>query len=246
MSTYTYSHDYILSDPNVKTKQDLIDLLQHRHFRSYVHVSALACAIAYEMEANYLFDFEELNYISLAGQAGLFHDIGKLGFKEEIPFSIIFDDQMWKEMKKHPQGGAEILQKIGAEQMLIDAACYHHCDYDGLGGYPSDFKRGEQLSVYARIVKLADSLDAAMDTSRLYKKAVQPRALFAHFVTCPPLFYDPKTIYAFRYVHERVLAKCGGSHPTAKQYINTLIQVYELPKQNIDDVLPSLYEACAN
>lgn len=111
--------------------------------------------------------------------SALLHDIGKIG----IDINIInkngkLNDQEFNEIKKHPTYGAEILQKMyngdnkyieDEFEMISDIASSHHERYDG-GGYPQG-KAGEEITLEARIICVADALDA-MTSDRSYRKGM--------------------------------------------------------------------------
>jgi len=101
--------------------------------------------------------------------AGYLHDIGKLIVERDIinaPYRINAKES--KELNQHPAAGYEILEPIHhpyADLPLM--ARHHHERLDG-NGYPDGLK-GDQISLGARIVTLADSFDA-MTTDRPYQK----------------------------------------------------------------------------
>lgn len=111
--------------------------------------------------------------------AALLHDIGKMG----VDINIInkegkLTDEEYNEIKKHPEYGVEILEKIykvnnqnqdDEFKMICDIANSHHERYDGRG-YPKGLK-GEEITLEARIIGAADALDA-MTSDRSYRKGM--------------------------------------------------------------------------
>ena len=77
-------------------------------------------------------------------------------------------------MKMHTVKGAQLLEKIpqlrenGAYQYAYDIARHHHERWDG-NGYP-DGLRGDEITIWAQIVSLADVYDA-LRCKRVYKEA---------------------------------------------------------------------------
>jgi len=68
-------------------------------------------------------------------QAGLLHDIGKIGISDRIlksPEKYTRAD--WEEMKQHVYIGATLLKSLGFAEVIVKAAQYHHERFDG-GGY---------------------------------------------------------------------------------------------------------------
>ena len=98
----------------------------------------------------------------------LLHDIGKIG----VPDSILNKPaQLSKEefeiIKKHPVIGSDILKDIHMIKNVAEGALYHHECYDG-SGYPFGLK-GEEIPLCARIIGIADAVDA-MTTNRIYRR----------------------------------------------------------------------------
>jgi putative nucleotidyltransferase with HDIG domain len=100
-------------------------------------------------------------------QAGLLHDLGKIGIPEGVlrkpgPLS----DEEWVLMRRHPIVGAQIVAPLEffAEGAVI--VRHHHERHDG-SGYP-DGLRGELIPLGARIVAVADVYDA-LTSDRAYR-----------------------------------------------------------------------------
>lgn len=109
------------------------------------------------------------NTIQLVRTGGLLHDIGKVG----VPDSILlkpdsYNEQEYTAMKAHPGMGDQLLKPI---DMLVEErriVRHHHERWDGKG-YP-DGLAGEEIPLPARIVGIADAIDA-MTTHRVYRQA---------------------------------------------------------------------------
>ncbi|MGA2363307.1 MAG: HD domain-containing phosphohydrolase [Candidatus Aminicenantales bacterium] len=126
-------------------------------------VSDLAVALAKEIGLS----GQELEDIEIAC---LFHDVGKI----KIPDSILhkkgwLDSAEWKEMQRHPEYGAEILDKAPSLRRFVPAVRHHHEWYDG-SGYPDGLTR-EKIPRAAAIISLADAYDA-MTSDRPYRTAM--------------------------------------------------------------------------
>jgi hypothetical protein len=101
--------------------------------------------------------------------AGYLHDIGKLIVDRDIinaPYRINAKES--KELNQHPAAGYRILEPIHHPYADIPLMARHHHERLDGAGYPDGLK-GDQISVGARIVTLADSFDA-MTTDRPYRK----------------------------------------------------------------------------
>ena len=103
-------------------------------------------------------------------QAALFHDIGKIGVPDAV---LLKDGELtqgdWTIMRTHPEAGAQIIERLGFLDEVVPAIRYHHERPDGRG-YP-DGLIGAEIPVAARIIHVADALDA-MTTDRVYRSAL--------------------------------------------------------------------------
>jgi HD-GYP domain-containing protein (c-di-GMP phosphodiesterase class II) len=103
----------------------------------------------------------------IIAQAGLLHDLGKIGIPERVlrkpgPLS----EEEWAVMRRHPVVGAQIVAPL---EFFADGAVivrHHHERHDG-SGYP-DGLRGELIPLGARIVAVADVYDA-LTSDRPYR-----------------------------------------------------------------------------
>ncbi|HEX9307117.1 MAG TPA: HD domain-containing phosphohydrolase, partial [Anaeromyxobacter sp.] len=108
------------------------------------------------------------------GRGALLHDIGKIG----VPDAILLkpgklDDTEWREMKRHPQIGYDILRSIDFLKTSAEMVLSHQERFDG-GGYPRGLA-GEQIPIAARIFAIADTYDA-MTNHRPYRRALSAEA----------------------------------------------------------------------
>ena len=109
-------------------------------------------------------------------KAAPMHDIGKIGVDDFIlrkPGN--FTDEEYNMMKSHSAKGAAMLGTVLSEvddedfvNIAINVAHYHHERWDGKG-YPKGLS-GEEIPIEARIMALADVLDALL-SKRYYKEA---------------------------------------------------------------------------
>lgn len=102
-------------------------------------------------------------------QAARLHDIGKLGLADAIlrkPAALTKEE--FSSVRYHPEAGAQLLESIPGLRTLASAVRHHHERYDGTG-YPKGL-RGEHIPLSARIIAVADALDA-LTTERPYRSA---------------------------------------------------------------------------
>ncbi len=107
--------------------------------------------------------------IDLLKQAGLLHDIGKIGIKDDIllkPGKLTPDE--FEHIKLHPIKGEEIVRVLPFLKKAARLIRHHHERCDGLG-YPDRIK-GQDIDIGARILAVADVFDA-LTTDRPYRKA---------------------------------------------------------------------------
>jgi two-component system, response regulator RpfG len=137
------------------------------------------------------FNEEEAEIIELSAPL---HDIGKIGIPDHI---LLKTGPLTEEektiMRKHPIIGYEILQNSPSKylQMGGEIALAHHERFDGLG-YPYQLK-GNQIPLAARIVAIADVIDA-LTTKRPYKQAWSMDEAFNFIVSESSKHFDPDLI----------------------------------------------------
>ena len=117
-------------------------------------------------------DEEEIEQIALAS---IMHDVGKIAIPDAIlnkPGRLTAEE--FEIMKTHTIQGAHLLERIpqlrenGAYHYAYDIARHHHERWDGRG-YPDGLK-GDEISIWAQVVSLADVYDA-LSSKRVYKDA---------------------------------------------------------------------------
>ena len=109
-------------------------------------------------------DKERLDNLEIAG---FIHDIGKVGVPETIlnkPDKLSADE--YDVMKRHSVMGENICKPLNCLQSCLDPIRHHHEKMDG-SGYPDGLK-GEQLTIEARIIAVADIFDA-LHSDRPYR-----------------------------------------------------------------------------
>ena len=134
-------------------------------------VSEYALAIARELKLS----AEHLDNIK---RAALLHDVGKI-YEEFAPLlrkeGKLTPEEMMI-MRTHVVRSAQLVATAGKLRGAVEAMIkHHHENFDGTG-YPEGLA-GDQIPVGARIIMVADTIDA-MTTDRPYRKAMGlPRAI---------------------------------------------------------------------
>jgi HD-GYP domain-containing protein (c-di-GMP phosphodiesterase class II) len=109
--------------------------------------------------------------VYLAGLGGFLHDIGKIS----IPDQILgkrghLTEPEYAVVKTHPGIGAVLIQEHPLGDLALAAVHQHHEWVDG-NGYPQGLQ-GEQISIVARIVSIADAFDA-LTSARPYRRETE-------------------------------------------------------------------------
>jgi PAS domain S-box-containing protein len=126
--------------------------------------------------------------------AGVLHDIGKMA----VPVEILVKPGRLSDMEMsliqiHPQAGYEILKGIEFPWPVALAALQHHERMDG-SGYPQKL-RGKEISLEARILAVADVVDA-MTHHRPYRPAFSQRDAVEEIKKGRGRIYDKQVVDA--------------------------------------------------
>jgi putative nucleotidyltransferase with HDIG domain/PAS domain S-box-containing protein len=181
----------------VRTLSAAID--SKSHWTSGHSERVVACALTIGKEMG--LDEKGMNNLEIAG---LLHDIGKMGTYELIINKLEgFTEEELKIIRQHPVKGAEILSPIRQLKDIIPAVRHHHEFYNG-SGYPDGLK-GEEIPLLARIVGVADSVDA-MGSDRPYRKGKTRDDIAEELRQYSGTQFDPKVVDAFlRNMHKPAL-----------------------------------------
>ena len=112
--------------------------------------------------------------VFLSGLGGFLHDIGKVAIPDEILGKRgELTDPQYEVVKTHPGIGTVLLQEHPLGELALAAVHQHHEWING-SGYPQRLA-GDQISLIARIVSIADAFDALTST-RPYRRETTPAA----------------------------------------------------------------------
>lgn len=157
-------------------------------------VGLLGCRSAAEVQARR----EEL--CQTAYECGLYHDLGKCAVLMYIDNNArrLLDEEFFC-IQSHPRTGADILNRMGCGRTLALAALYHHCYYNGKGGYPNDVPScPPEIKGIVDALSVADSLDAATDNiGRCYNLAKPFRTLLGELRAQSGTRYAPNVVALF-------------------------------------------------
>ncbi len=135
---------------------------------------------------------EEMDRLRISA---LLHDVGKIGIDDRVlkkPGALTPEE--FEIMKQHPVKGANIMRPVAQLKEMLPGIELHHEHMDGRG-YPYGLS-GEQIPVMARIIAVADTLDA-MTTNRPYQSAMDIQFAVDRIRQLTGTKFDPKVAGAF-------------------------------------------------
>lgn len=164
-----------IGDKSVDQIQKLISSISYHDFYTFDHsvnVSMYCIGILNSLKKDVSDDLKVL-----IGLGGMLHDLGKLN----VPTHVInnpgeLSEAEFAYIKDHPLSGERILSDHDLEVEGVDFSIIksmmteHHENYNGTG-YPNHLRKDE-ISLFARIVAIADFFDA-ITTQRAYHKALE-------------------------------------------------------------------------
>lgn len=160
-------------------------LCTENHIRNVSKISAtLAIEMGLEDKAKVL------------AKAAMLHDIGKIVISNDIlrkPGKL--SNEEINILRQHIVTGYNILSGIDGEFFAIARAVVleHHENYDGTGYLG---RRGDNINLYARIVKVADVFDALV-SKRDYKEAWNYEDAINYIFEKSGTEFDPRVVAAF-------------------------------------------------
>jgi diguanylate cyclase (GGDEF)-like protein/putative nucleotidyltransferase with HDIG domain len=171
----------------LETLSEIIDLRDPYVLGHSKQVSYYATEIAKRMKLND-------KQVELIRKGALLHDVGKIGISEDIltkPSRLTPDE--YEVIKRHAALGADLVGKSPSLRPLIPIIRHHHEFFNG-NGYP-DKLRGNQIGIEARIVAIADAIEA-MSSDRPYRKALDPLSVINEIRRYAGSQFDPLIVDA--------------------------------------------------
>jgi putative nucleotidyltransferase with HDIG domain len=126
--------------------------------------------------------------------AALLHDVGKIGVDDRVlkkPGKLT--DEEFDLMKQHTIKGANIMRPVGQLKDVLPGIELHHERMDGKG-YPYGLP-AEQIPLMARIIAVADTLDA-ITTNRPYQSAMDLDFAIERIRSLAISRFDPEVVTA--------------------------------------------------
>jgi putative nucleotidyltransferase with HDIG domain len=133
--------------------------------------------------------------LEIMHRGGLLHDIGKIG----TPATVLekpgrLEPEEMQIMRDHVKIGIRILEPISCFREALPMVAQHHEWFDG-SGYPAGLA-GENISLHARILAVADCYDAIV-SDRPYRKGLPKRQALEILIQKSGTQFDPMVIEVF-------------------------------------------------
>jgi HD-GYP domain-containing protein (c-di-GMP phosphodiesterase class II) len=157
----SYLTDFILNEEF--TLKSLLSIMEHDY---YTHTHSINVSV-YSLSFGHFLGMRETQLKEL-GISAVLHDLGK----SKIDYNIInkngkLDPEEFAQMKKHPEIGDYLAKNIGITNKDILSGIRHHHEKLLGTGYPDGLK-GDEISLFAKIIGICDIFDA-LSTRRSYK-----------------------------------------------------------------------------
>jgi putative nucleotidyltransferase with HDIG domain len=189
--------DIAVQDPLVVACLAMIKDYDNYTFNHSVNVGVIAMALTAHMKM-------ERQSIEEAGIAGFLHDIGKTMVSKSIinkPGKLSAIE--FNEIKKHPEDGVKIIEKMtGMSKRVAEAVLGHHLRYNRKG-YP-EWAQELELCDLSQIIAIADCFDACT-TLRVYQLPMPPATAINLMKELAGEFLNPEMVSSF--------AKMMGKYP---------------------------------
>lgn len=124
------------------------------------------------------------------------HDIGKVFIPKEIlNKDVKLSDQEYEIMKSHTTLGHDyVIKAFSIPSRVCDGIIDHHEKFDG-NGYPNK-KKGRKISLFGRIIAVADVYDALV-SDRVYRKGILPSEAIEFIMGGSGIQFDPEIVQIF-------------------------------------------------
>ncbi len=189
----------LIKNKDIQEVQKLISSISFHDFYTYDHsinVSMYCICLFSTIKPNATTEEK-----SMAGMAGLLHDIGKM----LIPTQILnkpdkLDSEEILIINRHPKLGFDLLQNVKCQCQSVDmdlirkVVLEHHENYNGTG-YPNKIE-GAQIHMLSRLTSICDFFDA-ITTKRAYHQVLPVEKALALMSHSKGKKIDPKLFDIF-------------------------------------------------
>ncbi|MEN6422785.1 MAG: HD domain-containing phosphohydrolase [Smithella sp.] len=194
----SYKKSQVILDGIVRTLSKIIETRDPYTSGHEDQVAKIACKISREMGLSE----EQILFIHIAATL---HDIGKISVPSEILTKPSALSSLEREIiKTHCKVANDVLINIDFPYPVAEVIYQHHERLDG-SGYPRGLK-GEEIALEARIIGVADVIDA-MASYRPYRPALGVEAAIEEIVKFKGVTYDPVVVDACLKVYQKAANK---------------------------------------
>jgi HD-GYP domain-containing protein (c-di-GMP phosphodiesterase class II) len=185
-------------DQVLNNEASLVGLTTLRDYDEYTFTHSVNVCI-FSVALGRKLGFGKLQLYDL-GLAALFHDVGK----SRVPLDVLnkvggLSDEEWRIMTAHPWLGVLTLFGIRGYGEIpyrgMIGAYEHHMKTD-LTGYPKSI-RAREMSIFSKIVAVADGFDAATSRRAYQTVPIQPDQVLKEMWENPRRGYDTVVVKAF-------------------------------------------------
>lgn len=181
-------------DEIIANRELMVNMVDLKVFDDYtfyhsVNVTVLSIIIGIALNLN-------KNQLYKLGLSAILHDIGKMFIPKELlnkPGKLTTEE--FQMIQSHSYKGYRYLkEKTQISSMSNAGILQHHEKYDGTG-YPKGIK-GKQISLFGRIIAIADVYDA-LTSDRPYRKALTPWEAMEYIMGGGGSLFDPVIVNHF-------------------------------------------------
>ena len=174
----------------IEVTKPLINVIESRNQWTRGHserVAHYATQIAQEMN----FNDAKVKKLLLSG---ILHDIGYISTGASLLGKASLSYEEFNIIKKHPDEGAKILERIRKLKDIAFIVRHHHERIDG-NGYPDRLK-GDEIPIEARILHVTDSFDS-MTLDKPHRRSSGIEYAIAELKKYSGLQFDTQVVDAF-------------------------------------------------
>ena len=174
----------------IEVTKPLINVIESRNQWTRGHserVAHYATQIAQEMN----FNDAKVKKLLLSG---ILHDIGYISTGASLLGKASLSYEEFNIIKKHPDEGAKILERIKKLKDITFIVRHHHERIDG-NGYPDGLK-GDEIPIEARILHVTDSFDS-MTLDKPHRRSSGIEYAIAELKKYSGLQFDTQVVDAF-------------------------------------------------
>ncbi|GBD83671.1 cyclic di-GMP phosphodiesterase response regulator RpfG [bacterium BMS3Abin02] len=160
--------------------------------------------------------------------AALIHDVGKLA----VPRDLIrkrgrLTTDEYSELQRHAHMVEEILAEVEFLRPMVEIASAHHSSYDGSGYGGTGHTDGQEPSLEACILAVADAFDA-MTSTRSYRMALSQSYAFSELRRNAGKQFNPEVVETF------IAAMEGTNRRYGSPYLHDPVEARRLAEGKVE------------